>query len=105
MATMPQVTLPIGTPEELKTPQGASTAALGAMKGSAPPLSQQLIYRRDALQDISKSLARIYREAPVGKGTLLGIAWGLGEIEREMTILARELREREEKAATPWQRI
>ena len=89
---MPQVPLRGRTPE---------------VKGSAPPLSQQLIYRRDALQDISKSLARIYREAPVGKGTLLGIAWGLGEIEREMTILARELREREEKAgvATPWQRI
>ena len=90
---MPQVPLHGRTPE--------------ALKGSSPPLSQQVLYSRDALRDISKGIARLYREVPTGSATLLGVAWGLGEIERELTVLARELREREEKAgvATPWQRI
>ena len=60
------------------------------MEGSGPPFSQELLYARRALQDVSKIIKRLHHTAPihVPQEDLSDIMEALARQEEELTVLA-----------------
>lgn len=67
-------------------------------KGSGPPVSQELVYVRDSIQELTRTLVRIYVMA-LPEHSVLTKLWdvlqGLAQQEDELTSLANMVRARE----------
>lgn len=65
------------------------------MVGSGPPLSQEVLYAREALQEVNRTLARLYLQAhrvPGANVDLLEVMRAIVRCEEELTGLSGRAR-------------